>query len=163
METGSGLIGAIILLICLFPFVYTYLRRLKSDKTIKNKLQSLAKENADQIVEYELGYNFGLALNPDSKRLYYFQLLNGHEKSVALNLNDFKGCKLNNGAVNKSNLSQNHTYAPLVVSLEFLPKRDMLTNAMVILYDEKSGNAHNGELGLAQRWQDKLNALFKSQ
>lgn len=160
MDLESGLIGAIITAICIFPFVIMYYNRVKKEKKTLEILQKTAQEQNCNIHKHEFCGDFVLGL--DDKQKIVFFLKKKKEKTISqfVNLNEIQLCKIvkqsrgsNNGAGNTGVIER--------IDLSFVPATKANGDLRFELYDEDVNMQLSGELQFAEKWVAQINESLK--
>lgn len=158
MELGTTIIGCLVLLLCIIPFIVIgYKRRLES----KNKLQELmsyaAKYNSS-IQNYELWGNSSIGIDETSHQVFFISLERGSKIFQRIELSHIENCAINN---NSSSITANNKNYRIVekITLCFSPKDKKLEKQYINIYHAELHQLPiAGELNIAEKWNALINA-----
>lgn len=159
MDTGSLIIGLIILAITLLPFALLRINRIKRENKLLKELEQLAQSQHGQIDEHEICGNFIIGIDQLHKKVF-FQMKN--QSDFVQQFVDLTTCKASK-VINTSKTSVNpngaHTYIEKIEIL-FLPLSQHEKEIQFELYNIKFTPQLSGELQAAENWSKKINQLI---
>lgn len=155
MEFGSIAIGAILLGLCIGPFVVLFNHNRKR----KNRLLEVLKENAAsracQIDEHEYCGDFVLGIDKSHDQVFFCKEINDRFESQSVDMNQIQNCRPN---IKSRTVRGNHQRTQIIERLElvFVPKNKRESEIRFRLYDEDSNSQLSGELQCMERWHRKI-------
>lgn len=161
MELGTAIVGIIVTLICTVPIVILNIKKRNKEKTILNVLNKIASENNSQIDEYEIWNQSAIGLDNNSAYIFYTSLINENQISNSVNLSDVEKTKVN--SIYRSVKTDDRTYNIIdKLELEFIYKNKNSAEKVLEFYNSNTNRLTlAGELQIAEKWSNKINALIK--
>jgi len=160
MDVESGLIGAIISAICIFPFVVMYYNRVKREKKIIQALQKSAQLNNCTISQHEFCGDFLIAMDESKGFVFFYKERKEASAIQSVDLAEVQSCKV----VKQSRGANNSAANPAVVerlSLDFVSGAKGNVETRFELYNEEDYLQLRGELQLAEKWAAKITGRLK--
>lgn len=160
MDLGSALVGSIILVICITPFIIMYYNRVKKNGKLLCILNENAKLESCQIDRHEFCSDFVLGID-DSKNFVFFLKQNSNETvSQSIDLSKIQSCQLIKKTrmmkINNENIVIIENVGLRLVSLDKNQEEIILD-----LYDEKISLQLRGELQFADKWSKQITSKLK--
>lgn len=159
MNLGNTLVVAIILAICVVPFILMRQNRKKKEKQMLTSLAEIAKANNCEINNHEFCGDF--VISEDKKLDFIFFFKHKKEENVLkyVNLNEIKRCSVFKDIKTLKNSNENESIIETVI-LKFIPKnKNKLETKFELFYEENT--QLSGEIQLADSWSKKINNHLK--
>lgn len=154
MDTPTIIIGLIVLIICILPFLIGSKKARLEAKNNLNRLNEFAKESNGNITQYQSWINTIIGLDQNKKILYFIRKVNGNETKIAIEMNEIKMSLV---MITRSSFNSNIETVKL--SLESLNKSE--SKIILEFYDaEFDGLTITGQLQIANEWEKKINDLL---
>lgn len=168
MDLGTSIIGAILVAICVLPFLLLGRSRRKREKRMMQSLMKIAEKENCIISEQDSCREFIIGIDRTNHFLFFNKFSNGKETSRFANLEEIQSCKL----VNKSRAIDKKESNVLVIDKLELSFRPLDKNSEEFSWEFYSSdeNSHlDDELQLLEKWvkiinnhiQRKRNAITK--
>lgn len=155
---GSALFGAIIILICIFPFIIlSRSRRKKKGKKLKI-LSKMASENGGKIDHFEFVGNLSIGVDKTNKFLYFHNSVNDADISKTIDLNKIQRSRV----INKSRIMRNEDGGQKIIDrleLGFTPISKNKPEIKLEFYDSDISIRLYGELESIKKWSELVNDL----
>lgn len=161
MELGTAIVGIIVTLICIIPFVVLNIKKRNKERAILNVLNKLANENHSQITEYEIWNHSSIGIDDNSAYMFYICLINENQISNIVNLKEVEKAKVN--SIYRSVNTDERTYNIIdKLELEFIHKNKNIPEKVFEFYNSNTNRLTlAGELQIAEKWCNKVNAILK--
>jgi len=149
MDQSSLIIGIVLLIVCVLPFI---LFSLNNSKKRKNRIQNLiqkAKENNATIQEKDDWNQSIIGIDKSNKLLFFSKKSEEFDKFISINISELQKCQIertenNQKVLEKLELELSFATKPTIV-LEFFNKNE--TRLLV------------NEIELIQKWQKLLSKI----
>jgi hypothetical protein len=161
MDSGSAIIGAILLAIFIVPLVIMHYNRVKKENKKVQFLNEIALQHNSKISQHEFCGDFVIGL--DETRYFVFFLKEKKEDvfSQFVDLSGIQTCHV----VKKTRTMESkkeHVVITEGVELSFLPANKSKGETRFELYDEELNMQLSGELQLADKWSKQINEILKN-
>lgn len=160
MDSGSIIIGIVVLAIIFFPFMIMGMKKSKKQKGIKNTLQQIATENGCKITQSELFGNFGIGVDEAAGMMFFHHQLLSEANSKAVKLHEVKTCSIHRSSSSK-NTGKEVVHADEKLGLLFTFREPKRSTVFFEMYNADQSLRLAGELQVAQRWLETINKLLK--
>ncbi len=160
MDSGSILIGAILIILCVVPFVIMHYNSKKKQNKKKQLLNTIAIQQNCKITQHELCANFIIGLDENKKCVFFFKQEKENEISQFINLIEIKTCYAEKTTRTVKNKEQSYVITERI-NLCFIPINNSLKETKLELYNDEKNNHLRGELQLVDKWVKKINDLIK--
>ncbi len=151
METGVALVGLVIVLITVLPFIWMREMRRRKEKARWQQLQLGAREKGIDIQEYAFCGPWIFALHAEAKYFFY-----AHESAPGnvqmIGLNDVKRCELV-----KSMESQGSRISDIALKFHFRSQAAPIT---IPTYSSDKSSQLSDELMTTGQWEKKIMGLL---
>lgn len=157
MESGTTIIGLILLFIMVLPFILLSKKKSKGGKHFLSILFDLAKKNNSKISEHELWNNVAVGIDRDTHQLYFIRKTATNNIVYNIDLSEIQKCRLvnSNRKVNYKGGSYN-VIDRLELAFTYCDK--IKPEIILEFYNsEYDSVALNGELQLASKWLKIIN------
>lgn len=161
MDLGSALVGAILLIICIIPFLIMHYSRNKTENTKLYSLKEMAKQHNCVINQHESCGNLILGLDESKNFVFIITTEKEDPISLCINLSEVQTCQ----AVVKSRTIKTNKESSSIterVELGFIPKTKIKGETRVLLYDQETSMQLNGELLFVDKWSKQINGFLKN-
>lgn len=160
MDSGTLIVAAVFIAICIVPFLITGRKYKKHKKQLVNALNQLAEQNNSSISLRETKGNFGIAKDEKESRIFFARLTGQTLVTRDVDLSVYNRCKMNN-VVRIADGGEKVTER---IELVFSPARTDITQVVLELYNVEYDNLTlSGELQVAEKWEQLIgNVLNRS-
>ncbi len=150
MDSGSAIIGAILLAICIVPFVLMHIGRSRREKKMIQALHTLARQHNSSMSEHELCGDFAIGIDKTNKKLFFLKGTNNNQKPAVINLSEIEKFKIDSLSGITKNASENAAWTKQIdfCFIPFSSKNELRLE----LYREELNEQLTGELELAEKW-----------
>lgn len=149
MDTGSIIIGAVMIAFCLLPFILMSNNRKKNTKKFTENLISSSRNNNCVISESEYSGHFMIGIDTNNNELLFTDKYNEVFESKAIDLNNVTSCKLV-----RLMKSQDTTES---VSLQFQLKGNANSENNLEFFNLNKQRGLDGEIQIVQKWEKIIN------
>jgi len=157
MESGTTIIGLILLFIMVLPFILLSKRKSKGGKQFLSILFDLAKKNNSKISEHELWNNVAVGIDRDTHQLYFIRKTATNNIVYNIDLSEIQKCRLVNTS-RKVNYKGGSYNVVDRLELAFTYCDKIKPEIILEFYNsEYDSVALNGELQLASKWLKIIN------
>lgn len=162
MNSGTLIVGAIILALCILPFVLMIRSRKKKEKQLLLSLTGVANNQNFKISLHELFVEFAIGLDEEANQLFFFRKTTENETAQHINLAEVKSCKVINTDHSISNNDENNkTIDKLELQFSFLDKKN--PDELLVFYNSDENTQLSGEIITIEKWAKILNDRLKLQ
>ena len=162
MDSGTIIIGAISIAICILPFIMLRRNKQRIEKQRLLGLENLAAQHRGNITQHEFCGDFVIGLDEANKFVFFFRKTKDRETARHINLDGIQKCK----AINTSRSIQSKEGEYKVVDrleLVFVPGTKNEPDLVLELYNAEESMQLVGELQLIDRWEKKINQLLNNE
>lgn len=156
MDLQTTIIGLSISALCVYAFVLLTRSRKKKEKKLINQLRAVALEQACQITEHELGFDFSLGIDNINQYIFYTKENQAGFDNQVIDLKTVRKCEV----VSPKKRVAKEEYIDRI-TLVFHPSIAGAREEKIVLFDSDATALPNGEPLMAKRWAEKVNALLK--
>lgn len=160
MNSGTTIVGLIMVLICIIPFVImSYNKKSKQRKMLKS-LNDIAKQQQCSINQHEFCGDYIIGIDEKRNFVFFFKQKNETSVSQYIDLPEIQFCQ----AVMKSrNLKYNTENVSIIehVALSFSPTNKKKASESFELYDEEINMQLTGKLQFVDKWTALINDHLK--
>ncbi len=144
MDIGTSIIGGIIVLICILPFVLFYVKKQKQQQKIIHNLSNIAKMNNASIETNEIWNHSAIGFDATNKMLFFSKKATDMDSFETLNLAE----------VQKSSIVkiQNKNQAIHRLELKFEFNDHNKHDKSIEFYDQNETLSLVNELELIEKW-----------
>ncbi len=161
MDSGSIIAGAILLLICLFPFIITYYIRTKKSSHLLKILNEHAKNQNCKLSQHEFCGDFILGVDESRKWIFFLKQKKENIIFQNVNLEEIQACRTEKKLKNGKNVNGQFSIIDRV-ELHFIPSNKSKRETIFELYEEETNTQLSGELQFVDKWSKRINDLKKS-
>lgn len=160
MNSGTLIVGAIILAACILPFILMIRSRKKKEKQLLLSLTAIANNHNCKISLHELFVEFAIGLDEKANQLFFFRKTKEYETAQHINLAEVKFCKvINSGHTIDNNDENNKTIDKLELQFSFLDKKK--PDEFLVFYNSEENTHLSGEILTINKWVIILNDRLK--
>ncbi|RKF03685.1 hypothetical protein C8N26_2082 [Tenacibaculum lutimaris] len=149
MDLGTTIVGAVLLVICIAPFILVRKRQLTKKNEKLQILNNLSQEYNCFIQEYEFCNDFILGIDKSKNFLFFYKQSEETTHSQVINLQEIDECVV----IKKTRSINDKTIA--LIELNFIKKNEVTS---IIIYDEKTDLLISNELLVANKWSLIINS-----
>lgn len=159
MEIGSTIVGTIIIIICIAPFVVMYHNQRKKEKIMLQSLNQIAQQHNCSISQHEFCGAFVLGI--DNVRNFVFFLLQDKEViSQFVDLSEIQTCRAEKKARSSKNTMGELSLIERI-ELCFIPANKNKAEIKLPIFDEESNLKLSSELQFVDKWSKQINDRLK--
>ncbi len=161
MNTGTIIIGIVIIALCVLPFVWMTWARINREKKLFAELAQFAAGYQGAITQQEFGRGFVMGVDENALAVYF---LKKHKDGPAdlkyINIREMQACKV-------INTSRNVKHADGIfnttekLELGFTPLDKNQPMITLEFYNEADKMQLAGELQMAEKWARIINGMMK--
>jgi hypothetical protein len=160
MDSGTLIVGVIILLVCIIPFAYMIYHQKKQQQTIRQALVDFGAQHQSTIHQLDVWNHSAIGLDHTNRLLYFYKKATHQPTPTTLRitLNELRKCRVENSGrtVSSPNGPTNVIdRLELVLSFKDKTKKDVV---LEIYNNTQDHLTLNDELPLAERWAALINA-----
>lgn len=160
MNSGTIIVGAIILVSLILPFVLMIRSRKKKEKQLLLSLTTIANNHNYKISLYDLFVEFAIGIDEKANQLFFFRKTKEKETAQHINLADVKTCKvIKTGHSIGHSGDNNNTIDKLELKFSFLDKKN--PDVFLVFYDSDENTHLSEEILTIEKWAKILNDRLK--
>ena len=161
MDTGSIIITAILIVVCIVPFVLMSTSRKKRERKTLQSLSDIANKQNCTISKHEIFDNFIIGVDETKKFVFFFKKLEDSVVEQYINLAEIQNCRVKTTAktVEFNNSTQNIIHRIELAFTEFDKNKK---DATLEFFNDEINIQLSGELQLAEKWSAQINDLLKT-
>lgn len=161
IDTGSAIVGAIIITLCVLPFIIIQRTQMNKKKQILLSLFKIGEQHQCQITEYEALGDFAIGIDSSKDFVCFYK--NGKDQVTEqfVNLNGIKNCKVitaNKTFRNKAGIQ--HEIEKL--ELGFSPIARNEPEIKMEFFNSDHNMQLRGELQSIEKWVTLINQRLKA-
>lgn len=159
MDQGSAIVGAILIAICIVPFILMSRGSRKKKKRMLQALTESAKQHNGQLSQHEFCGDFVIGFAEDINSVFFIKQKNEEAISQVADLSKIQSCQ----AVKRTRTIKNKGGNVRIterVELNFIPKDKSKDEINFELYTEENMQL-SGELQLVDEWSKQINDRLK--
>lgn len=151
MDITSAVIGTLLLVISILPFIIlSRNRKLKTKKTVE-VLQRIATDQGATLHNIEICTNFIIGMDEEKNMLFFFKHTANQSIKKIIKLTDFQACKLIKET--RTVGREKDTYEVIDrLALTFMPKPTDNSDSELEFYNSDNAVQVAGELQILEKW-----------
>lgn len=157
MDLGVALVGALVIVACLLPFIIMYKTKKYKEEQLLEELKNTASEKGFLLTNYEVSGDLAVGIDENSNVFGFCKNVRENKSQEFIRLNDVKKCSLIN--LKNSNGSQS-IIDKLALSFEFKTKTN--PSISVVFYNSEQQLQLSKELQLIEKWYAIINQKIKA-
>jgi len=152
MESGTTIVGIILLLAIVLPIIFLVSKKSKNGKQFSSELFDFASKNNGTISEHELWNNTALGLDKETHQLYFIKNAANNKIKHKINLLEIQKCRIVNTSRNIKYKGENHKVIDRL-ELAFTSRDKSKPEILLEFYNTDYDSATlSGELQLIEKW-----------
>lgn len=159
MDSATGAIAVISLLICSVPFIIDRNNRKKREKEMVKQLKDHAKNETLQLTKFDLQSNLIIGLDDLSNTLYFLIKKEGVDHFQQINLANYKSCELQQSNRELGDQSKSQSVVDRL-SLQLNPSKSSDQPVLIEFFNRSETVNLSGEFQLARDWEKLLRVRF---
>jgi hypothetical protein len=161
MNTGSTIIGIVLIILCALPFILLNRSRKKKEKIMLKNLSELANEHNCQITRRDFLCDSAIGMDEMKHFVFFFRKNKDREVKQYVDLAEMKSCRVMNinRPVGDTAGSQKVTDQ---LFLSFIPRESKKGEVRFELYNSDVNVQLSGELQSAEEWSGIINTWLKN-
>ena len=160
MDSGTLIVGAIMIVICILPFILINNSIKKQKKQLLQSLSGLATQQNCKITQHELGSNLAIGMDENADFLFFFRRVKDKEIVQHIDLKDIQNCKVLNTSRTVRNSKENYQVTDKL-ELCVTPKAKSRPDILLEFYNSDENSQLDGELQLIEKWTKIINDKVK--
>lgn len=163
MDSGATIVGIIVLLICVTPFVLLSRNSRKRKQEVLDRLVRLADQKNCKISRYDIWNNSAVGIDDTARWVFFTRKVNGAQTEYRINLAEVQKCRMLNSHRTVSRADGNQK---MIDRLELaFTYRDKNKGETVLEFYNRDFDSPtlSGELQLTEKWgkifSDTLSAI----
>jgi hypothetical protein len=157
MDSGTALVGGILILICILPFVLMSMSAKKNKRQFLQILFDLAAKNNSKISQHDHWNHTAIGLDETADVLFFIKKMKEDVTSRQVHLAEVQKCRIiqtHNAASGKGGS------APVIekIELAFAYRDKGRAETVLEFYNDETDSFLSGELQQAEKWLKVVNA-----
>lgn len=157
MNSGSTIIGAIAIIICVLPFIMMSLNKRKKEKKILQSLSEISAKNSCQIDQYEILGSFAIGIDETKNFVFFYRLSKDTEIEQSIDLSEVKSCKIINTSRTLEGKGGNRK-ALDKLELSFMPTANDKPETKLEFFNADVSMQLYGEWESIEKWSKLINS-----
>jgi hypothetical protein len=160
MDLNSAMAGAIMIAICILPFISMSRGRKKRDKQMLQSLTEIAKQHNCQISQHEFCGDFVIGIDEIKNSVFFHKHLRDKTIEQFIDLASIKNCKI----ININRAIKNHEGTHKVIDkleLVFIPASKNKSEITLEFFNSDVTTQLYGELPTIEKWSKLINDRLK--
>ncbi|MCK3683445.1 hypothetical protein [Maribellus sp. YY47] len=160
MDSGTVIVGLVLVAICVLPIVILNGRRAKKGRGMLQLITKVANEHNCNISEHEFCSEYCIGMDKTNGFVFFAKEKDGTSEVRHIDLAPVKTCKINNTGRIVTYKNQNNKIIERL-SLDFYPKEKDKGVVTWEFYNVEENLQLNGELQSVEKWQQTINNYLK--
>ena len=160
MDSGTFIVGAVLIALCILPVVITEISRKKREKKLFRLLTSEAEGQNCNITKFEQCCNNIIGLDEANKVLFFIKKRDSVIISRFADLKEIQNCKAHNLLGSSDNNGTNYQFTKKV-ELILQPGIKNKPDVIIEIFDAEEGRQLSGELQLAEKWSEMIRGILR--
>jgi hypothetical protein len=155
MDIKIIIIGSILVIICVLPFIFVGRGRKKKEQKLLQTLFDFANRNDCSISEHEICGDILIGVDESNLKLFFMKQMNQEVITQLVNLKEFQTCKVKNtsrGVMSTSVIEK--------LELVFIPKDKTKKEVALEFFNSDHSIQIVDELHSIEKWCNKINGLI---
>jgi hypothetical protein len=161
MDLGTLIIAAVLVAICIVPFLIMGRNKKKRDKQLLQLLFDTASKENCKITQSEFLNDIAIGLDGINNKLFFLKKIDAIEVEQHVSLLEIKNCGLLNSN-RPLDTKMNKGVIIEKIGLTFTPNDKNKTNIVFEFFNSEETMLLSGELQLAQKWEKIINEKLKA-
>jgi len=160
MDLGTFIIAAVLVAVCVVPFMIMGRNKKKRDKQLVQLLFDTASKENCKITQSEFLNDIAIGLDEIANKLFFFKKIDTIEIGQHVSLSEIKNC----GLLNSNRPSNNKKDKDVIIEkigLSFTPIDKNKASIVFEFFNSEETMLLSGELQLAQKWAKIVNEKLK--
>lgn len=161
MDTGSTIIGVVITVLCLLPFMLMSVNRKRKEKQLLNLFDQASKKQNCTITKHEHCGDFVIGIDENKKGLFFLNYLKTNTDVYFVDLTKIQLCKV-------VTISRIHKADDIVhqitdrLELKLTPFDKNSPEIKLEFFNSETNVQMYGELQAIEKWNTLVNVLLKT-
>ena len=161
MDWGTAIIGLIMILICIVPFVIMHYNRVKKENKMLHSLKENAQQQNCKISQHEFCGDYVMGIDESRNFVFFFKQKKEEAISKFVDLSEVHICQAVKKTRNVKIDKENHSIIERV-DLSFILTNKNKGEIKFELYDEEINTQLSGELQFVEKWAKQINDRLKN-
>lgn len=161
MDLGSTIIGAIIIAICIVPFIIMSQNRKKRERKTLQLLINIANQQNCIISKHEICGDFIIGIDETKNFVFFFKQLKDKVVEQYINLAEIQSCKVKNTARTVIIKNYNHNVIDKL-ELNFIPFDKNKKETTLEFFNTENSLQIVGEFQSVEKWSKLINDSLKT-
>lgn len=161
MDSGSAIVGAIIIAICIVPFLMMYYNRVKKENKMMQTLNEKAQQHNCKISQHEFCGDFVIGIDVSRNSVFFLKQKKDEAISQFVDLAEIRNCQIYK-SIKDVKGSESHLYSVQKVELIFLPTSENKGQTKFELYNEDVNSQLSGEIQFGEKWMNQIKDCLKN-
>ena len=157
MDLGVALVGALVIVACILPFIIMYKTKKYNEEQLLEELKSTASEKGFLLTNYEVSGDLSIGIDETSNVFCFCKNVRDNKSQEFIRLNEVKKCSLINL---KNSTGSQSIIDKLALSFEFKTKTN--PSVFAVFYDSEQQLQLSKELQLIEKWYSIINQKIKA-
>ncbi|TCO05371.1 hypothetical protein [Natronoflexus pectinivorans] len=156
MDTGSTIIGAIILLACIAPFFLIYVSRKRKESLKLQIIKGFAQQNNCEIDDFEFDGDYTIAIDKNQNYIFFIKETKNGVINQFVDLSEIHFCR---SVVSTRKVQNGNKYYDVINRAElcFVPKDKFRSEVRFNLFTDDEDMQIDNELQVAEKWSQIIN------
>lgn len=161
MDWGTTIVGLIMILICIVPFVIMYYNRVKKENKMLQSINEIAQQHNCKIGQHEFCGDYVMGIDENRNFVFFFKQKKEEAISQFVDLSEIQTCQMVKKTRNVKNDIGSLGFIERV-ELSFTPTNKNKGETTFELYDEEINMQLSGELQFVDKWTKQINDRLKN-
>ncbi len=162
MNLETTIIGAIMLVLFIVPFVFLSGSTKSKEKKLLQSLSAIAGKHNCKVTQHQVSREQIIGLDESANFVFFYKKVNGKEIVQHINLSEIQHCSV----INLNRTFKNKKSSQQVIDklgLNFIPVDKSKPETLLEFYTSENNQQLNGELDLIEKWAKIVNNKLKLQ
>lgn len=159
MDTGTTIVTAIIIAICLLPFIWLVRIRKKRERQLLSYISNIVQQHQSKLTKFEFCSDFIIGLDERTSLVFFLKKCSDEVTSKQVDLKGIQDCRVIR--TSKANKVRNPGYQEIdKLELCFTPIPENKPDIYLEMYNSDKSAQLGMELPLIEKWSKIINNII---
>lgn len=153
MDSKMIIIDALLILLCIVPFIVLGMKKRNKKQLLFSKINTLAANGQHRITQHDKWDNTAIGIDQQASILFFYRKKGEHEKTEIIKLSDIQSCKI---VETSRSVGSKGNSVKVIETLDLELKSKLKDKKMYMLefYNNEESSILGDELEKIEKWKD---------